>query len=151
MVCCRVECERRLHGRPKWLCWRHHLRQSETMQYVAWKRVQLQTTDINSLSVGARPREYLTALERPQALRCLSRSLVTKKQFKCLADWHKSFHLIYLFIYCSTGSLSPRKASCSRAVLPNLRWLFSCFHNRSNSDMDYRISNVHMWSFCIHI
>ena len=32
-------------------------------------------------------------------------------------------------------------------------WLFSCFHNPPNSDMDYKISNMRTWSFvcvCIH-
>ena len=30
-------------------------------------------------------------------------------------------------------------------------WVFQCFHNPSNSDVDYRIFNVCMWSFCMHI
>ena len=29
--------------------------------------------------------------------------------------------------------------------------LFCCFHSPPNSDMDYRIFNMHMWSFCMHI
>ena len=29
--------------------------------------------------------------------------------------------------------------------------LFCCFHSPPNSDMDYRIFNVHMWSFCMCI
>ena len=29
--------------------------------------------------------------------------------------------------------------------------LFWCFYNPSNSDMDYRIFNVRMWSFCFHL
>ena len=31
-------------------------------------------------------------------------------------------------------------------------WLFLCFHNPLNSDMDYRIFNVRRWSFvCVRI
>ena len=31
-------------------------------------------------------------------------------------------------------------------------WLLSCFHNPLNSDMDYRIFNVHTWSFgCVRM
>ena len=29
--------------------------------------------------------------------------------------------------------------------------LFCCFHSPLNSVMDYRVFNVHMWSFCMHI
>ena len=28
-------------------------------------------------------------------------------------------------------------------------WVYLCFHNLLNCDMDYRIFNVHMWSSCI--
>ena len=29
-------------------------------------------------------------------------------------------------------------------------WMFQCFHNPPNSDMDHWISNVPIWSFCLH-
>ena len=29
-------------------------------------------------------------------------------------------------------------------------WVFQCFHNPPDSDMDYRIFKMHMWSFCMH-
>ena len=49
-----------------------------------------------------------------------------------------------------------RKAiGATRAALPSPTsacWVFLCFCNPPNSDMDYRIFNVHMWSLlCVHI
>ena len=47
-------------------------------------------------------------------------------------------------------------ATINRLIIPPLlsaRWVFSCFCNPPNSDVDYRIFNMWMWSFlcmCIH-
>ena len=40
--------------------------------------------------------------------------------------------------YCQWALLSCQQSAC---------WVFSCFRNRPNSDMDYRIFNVRTWSF----
>ena len=58
----------------------------------------------------------------------------------------------------SGGFHQGKPASCNRVALPNPNynwsscWVFSCFHNPPNSDMDYRIFNVRTWSFlCVRI
>ena len=43
-----------------------------------------------------------------------------------------------------------KATAATRAALlspTNACWVFLCFHNPPNTDMDYRIFNVHMWSF----
>ena len=50
------------------------------------------------------------------------------------------------------GLFSPGKAICDRMTLPtpSACWVFLCFHNWTDSDMDYRIFNVrtdvNIWS-----
>ena len=73
-----------------------------------------------------------------------------------------------LQLYCVTwdfsqgkfGSLSLKIASCDRVALPNLRCMIKKkhkkkttvrFHNPLNSDIDYRIFNMRMYSYCMRM
>ena len=71
----------------------------------------------------------------------------------------------YLFIYILYTLFYPFRLPClgkpkataaARAVLPNPTnacWIFLCFCNPPNTDMDYRIFNVCTWPFlcvCVH-
>ena len=72
------------------------------------------------------------------------------------------FHLHFFLIHFITlfGKFGPsylRKATAaSRAALTQsykcICWVFSCFRNPPNSDIDYRIFNVRTWSLlCVRI
>ena len=72
------------------------------------------------------------------------------------------FYLIFDILYTllsllgNSGHLTWGKAAATaRLALPSPTsacWVVSCFRNPLNSDMDYRIFNMHTWSFlCVRI
>ena len=50
--------------------------------------------------------------------------------------------------YAPVDSGTQNHIHSSVSLLMPAGW-FQCHHNPSNSDMDYRIVNMHMWSFCM--
>ena len=57
---------------------------------------------------------------------------------------HRKFRLLFLEKASSRSTALPSFFPCVQC--------FSCFHNPPNSDIDYRIFNMRMWSFlCVHI
>ena len=71
--------------------------------------------------------------------------------------WLSLVAFIYTLMYRGKfGPPDPGKATAAaRAALPSPTsacWVFLCFRNPPDSDMDYRIFNVCMWSFlCVHV
>ena len=48
--------------------------------------------------------------------------------------------------------LQQPQEQCYPVRIKSACWVFSWFYNTPNSEMDYRILNVHTWSFlCVHI
>ena len=53
----------------------------------------------------------------------------------------------FFFFFCIVSNFNMMKT----LTLLVHAGLFCCFHSPPNSDMDYRIFNLLMWSFCMHI
>ena len=81
-----------------------------------------------------------------------TRQLYTVKS--CLGTWTLFFFFLYfLQLYCPTGNSPTEKPGClhrgkpaatgSRHTNYGACWVFQCFHNPPNSDMNYEIFNVH--------
>ena len=61
------------------------------------------------------------------------------------------------FLQWEIGVAVPRERQLRRVALHNLQGMlfflcvfFWCCHNPLNSEMDHKIWNMHMWSFCMH-
>ena len=71
------------------------------------------------------------------------------------AWWHFSclcFLYTLLSLLENLGHLTSVLGKATAAREASACWVFSCFRNPPNSDMDYRIFNVRTWSFlCVHI
>ena len=88
-------------------------------------------------------------------------SITRKLSRPCTHLWsHRFFYKVFvLYFIISLRKFWPpylgNSTAAVRAALPSPTsacWVFSCFRNPLNSDMDYRIFNMRTWSFvCVRI
>ena len=80
---------------------------------------------------------------------CHSKKTVQDVNYNTVSVTQYSWHFAQI---CHLLLLNTRPTSpWWRLTLLVHAGLFWCFQNPPNSDMDYRISNMRMWSFCMHI